>query len=166
MLEILKIYKPRKNSKYYKLKDDLLINAQNFYDERKIIIEAFKNKIFPLSNPDYYPEYVSKDDTSSRSSSPKGAAATSRRSSSDLSASSSPRSSSDLSTSTSPTNESKNIDSKIIRHYFGFDSLKKILEFLNRDLNNKDLNVMIVNKGLPGLKWILMIPEKENKTSN
>ena len=27
-----------------------------------MIIEAFKNKIFPLSNPDYYPEYVSEED--------------------------------------------------------------------------------------------------------
>ena len=38
--------------------EKLLINAENFYDEKKTIIEAFKNKIFPLSNPDYYPEYT------------------------------------------------------------------------------------------------------------
>ena len=57
--ELLKNYKPRKNSKYYKLKDDLLINAQNFYDGRKMIIEVFKNKILPLSNSDYYPEDTS-----------------------------------------------------------------------------------------------------------
>ena len=33
--ELLKIYKPKKDSKYNKLKDDLLINAKNFYDGRK-----------------------------------------------------------------------------------------------------------------------------------
>ena len=33
-----------------------------------MIIEAFKNKIFPLSNPNYYPEYTSEKDTLSRSS--------------------------------------------------------------------------------------------------
>ena len=57
--ELLKIYKTKKDSKYNKLKDDLLINAQDFNDGRKMIIEAFKNKIFPLSNPDYYPKYTS-----------------------------------------------------------------------------------------------------------
>ena len=33
-----------------------------------MITEAFKNKIFPLSNPDYYPEYTSERDTLCRSS--------------------------------------------------------------------------------------------------
>ena len=33
-----------------------------------MIIESFKNKIFPLSNPDYYPEYTSEKDILSRSS--------------------------------------------------------------------------------------------------
>ena len=45
-----------------------LINAKKNFDGRKMIIEAFKNKIFPLSNPDYYPEYTSEKDTLSRSS--------------------------------------------------------------------------------------------------
>ena len=48
MLEISKKYRPRKDSKYEKLRDDLLINAKNFYDGRKMIISAFKDKIFPL----------------------------------------------------------------------------------------------------------------------
>ena len=38
MIDILKTYRPRKNSKYYGLKQDLLIKAQNFYDGREIII--------------------------------------------------------------------------------------------------------------------------------
>ena len=33
-----------------------------------MIIEAFKNKIFPLSKSHYYPEYVSEEDISSKSS--------------------------------------------------------------------------------------------------
>ena len=68
MIRILKAYKPRKDSKYYKLKQDLLINAQNFYDGREMIIKAFKNKIFPVSNPDCYPEYASEEDISPKSS--------------------------------------------------------------------------------------------------
>ena len=32
-----------------------------------MIIEAFKNKIFPLSKSHYYPEYASEKDTLSRS---------------------------------------------------------------------------------------------------
>ena len=46
MNKILKAYRPRKDSKYYGLKQDLVINAQNFYNGREIINEAFKNKIF------------------------------------------------------------------------------------------------------------------------
>ena len=58
MLEILKECTPRKDSKYKKLKDDLLINAQNFNDGREIIINAFKDKIFPPNSLSDYPEYV------------------------------------------------------------------------------------------------------------
>ena len=43
----LKKYKPKKQ-KYKENKEKLLINDQNFYDGRKMTIEAFKNKIFPL----------------------------------------------------------------------------------------------------------------------
>ena len=38
IIKILKAYKPRKDSKFYKLKQDLLINAQNLYDGREMII--------------------------------------------------------------------------------------------------------------------------------
>ena len=68
MIKILKAYRPRRSSKYYKPKQDLLINSQNFYHGREMIIEAFKNNIFPLSKPHYYPGYVSEEDISS----PKG----------------------------------------------------------------------------------------------
>ena len=33
-----------------------------------MIIEAFKNKISPLSKPHYYPEYASEEDISSKCS--------------------------------------------------------------------------------------------------
>ena len=43
----LKNYKP-KRPKYKENKEKLLINAQsNFYDGREMIINAFKNKVFP-----------------------------------------------------------------------------------------------------------------------
>ena len=61
MYELLKKYKPRKDSKYNKLKEDLLINAKNFYYGRKMIVKTFKDKLFPLSNPSNYPHYTESD---------------------------------------------------------------------------------------------------------
>ena len=37
--------------KYIEGRKNRLINAQNFYDGRKIIINAFNNKTFPLDDP-------------------------------------------------------------------------------------------------------------------
>ena len=158
MFEVLKYYKPRKDSKYYKLKDDLLINAQNFYDGRKMIIEAFKTKIFPLSNPDYYPEYTSEKDTLSRSSissdsediSPRGATAAS------------PRSSLDSSRSSSPINN-ESIDPKTIKHYFGFSSLNKIYKSLNEDSIDKGSNATTIDQALINLKTNIKKLSKEGK---
>ena len=64
MLEIIKPYRPKKDSKYKKIKDDLVINAQKFYDRREMIINAFKDKIFPL----YYPYDYLEDDSSKKDS--------------------------------------------------------------------------------------------------
>ena len=55
ILESLKMYRPRKDSKYKKLKDDILVNAQNFYDGREVVINAFKDKIFPKNYLSGYP---------------------------------------------------------------------------------------------------------------
>ena len=155
IIKILKAYRPRNDSKYYKLKRDLLINAQKFYDGRKMIIETVKNKIFPLSNLGYYPEYVSEDDISSkssldssRSSSPKGAIAASPSCGLDSSRISSPINIETIKL----INESENIDPEMIRHYFGLDSLKKLHESLNKDLSNKDINVALIDQYLLGLK--------------
>ena len=53
IIEILKNYKPRRFD-YKRKKDVLVVNAQNFYDEREMIIEAFKNKLFPFYSGNYY----------------------------------------------------------------------------------------------------------------
>ena len=61
MYKLLEKCKPRKNSKYKKLKEDLLINAKHFYDGREMIIKAFRDKLFPLSDPSNYPHYTGTD---------------------------------------------------------------------------------------------------------
>ena len=53
MTEIQKNYKSR-GSDYKKMKDALVINAQNFHDGREMIIEAFKSKLFPFYSGNYY----------------------------------------------------------------------------------------------------------------
>ena len=46
-LDVLKKYRPR-NSDYIKKRKKLLNNAKNLYFGREMIINSFKNKIFPL----------------------------------------------------------------------------------------------------------------------
>ena len=53
----LKDYKPKKDSKYLKIKDDLVINAINSDDRREMIVSAFKNNIFPFYSGNYYEEF-------------------------------------------------------------------------------------------------------------
>ena len=57
MIKILKAYRPRKDSKYYGLKQDLVINAQNFYDEREMIIDGLKTKLFPFYSGNYFEKF-------------------------------------------------------------------------------------------------------------
>ena len=61
MYELLKKYKPRKDSKHNKLKEDLLINAKKFYEGREMIIKTFTDKLFPLTDPSNYPHYTESD---------------------------------------------------------------------------------------------------------
>ena len=56
----LEKYKPKKEP-YIEKRRKLLINADNFYKERKMIIDAFKNKIFPM-----VPTSFSEDEESPR----------------------------------------------------------------------------------------------------
>ena len=57
-LNKLERYRPR-TSNFKNDKKSLLINGKNFDNGRKMIIKAFKDKIFPLKNPADYPDYVS-----------------------------------------------------------------------------------------------------------
>ena len=57
-------YNPRKNSRYYELKQNLLVNATDFYDGREMVVKAFKNKLFPLSDPSYCPHYTEDEKSS------------------------------------------------------------------------------------------------------
>ena len=54
----LEKYKPKKNSKYVKPREKLLINTQNFYKGRQMIIDAFKNKILPMVHPGFSEDEV------------------------------------------------------------------------------------------------------------
>ena len=58
------MYRLKKDSKCKKLKYDLVINAQNFYDGREVITNAFKDKIFPVNYPSGYPYDYSPEDES------------------------------------------------------------------------------------------------------
>ena len=125
MIRILKAYKPRKDSKYYKLKQDYLINAQNFYDGREMIIKAFKNKIFPLSNPDCYLEYVSEEDISPKSSISSDSESLSNNAYNDL--------------YENILNVEQKLNHELIRKYFKKGSLLELFKYLKLS-NNKVIN--------------------------
>ena len=99
-----------------------------------------KNKLFPLYSGNYYEEF--KEETSKSDSediSPRGATAAS------------PRSSLDSSRSSSPINN-ESIDPKIIKHYFGFNSLNEIYKFLNEDSVGKGSDAAAIDQPLTNLK--------------
>ena len=113
---------------------------KEIYYGREMIVNAFKNKIFPLKDPSRFLEYVSEEDMTSRSGL-------------------------DSSRSSSPINN-EDIDPKIIGHYFGFNSLNEIYSFLNKGSADKDLNEAIINPALIGLKLhIRELPKKEKQTT-
>ena len=105
-LRALKEYNPRKVSKYKKLKDDLVINAQNFYDGREMVINAFEDKICPLNNPNGYAEYNSQE------------------------------SGNFIGLDELFAKAEKKLDSNIIEKYFYSDSLKKLYNYLNFSKDN------------------------------
>ena len=165
-LKKLEKYRPR-TTKFKDDKKDFLINAQNFYDGRKMIIKAFKGKTFPLKNPANYPDYVSEKDTLTSSSdlsrsspdllissSPKDAIAASSKSSPDLLKSISSRSSLDLSKSSDNEDSEKDkafvskleklaidsdivLDPELVEKYFYDNSLREIVKQL-KDLRRQD----------------------------
>ena len=126
-----------------------------------MIIEAFRNKIFPLSNPDYYPEYTSEKDTLSRSSissdsediSPRGATDKSDFTADDLDKLYIGNAD-DLYKLLIDTE--KYLDPNLIKKYFFNRSLKKISEFLKHKKNSR-IELALIKNGLKGLKLTLNI---------
>ena len=55
-IEELKKYRPRTTDNT-DTKNNLLNNARNFYDGREMIINTFKNKLFPFYSGNYYEEF-------------------------------------------------------------------------------------------------------------
>ena len=120
-----------------------------------MIINAFKNKLFPLYSGNYYEEFKEESSESEgEDKSPRGAIAAS------------PRSSLDSSRSSSPINN-EGIDPKIIKRYFGFNSLNEIYRFLNEDSVDKaSFNVATINQALTNLKThIKKLSEEGNQTA-
>ena len=54
-------YRPR-NSDYITESKKLSNNAKKIYDGREMIINAFKDKIFPLNPEESFPEYEDEDE--------------------------------------------------------------------------------------------------------
>ena len=61
ILSVLEGYNPRK-PEYITTKNNILINAKNFYDGREEIINAFKNKVFPFKKFDNFGDDDDNDD--------------------------------------------------------------------------------------------------------
>ena len=145
-INALNKYRPKKD-KYSGGRKKLLINAKNFYDGRKMIINAFKNKIFPMTPTNFDEDEFSRSSLDlSRSSldSPRSSLYLSRSSSPIGATAASPRSISPI--------DNEVIYPNIIRHYFRFDSLDEIYEFSNKDSVDKDLNATIIDQDLVSLK--------------
>ena len=63
-IEELKKHRP-KSEKYVNERSNLLTNAQNFYDGREMIINGFKNKLFPFYSGNYYHDLGEKETSES-----------------------------------------------------------------------------------------------------
>ena len=63
VLDASEKYKPKKPD-YETARKNLLINAKNFYDGREMIIDTFKNKMFPLSTEDFFEDEGTDEDES------------------------------------------------------------------------------------------------------
>ena len=55
--ERLERYNPRVNGSYYSLKKEVQNNIKHLKDGRELVINAFTDRIFPLSDPRFYPQY-------------------------------------------------------------------------------------------------------------
>ena len=86
-----------------------------------MIIEAFKNKIFSLSKPHYYPEYVSEEDISPKSSISSDSEDELRKQYNEL--------------YKAISNVNNKLDSELIRKYFNKGSLLQHFKFLTYSQN-------------------------------
>ena len=65
----LQRYRPNENSRYFQIREDVLNNVGHLRDGRRLLIDAFRNKIFPLRVLAFYPQYHNESSESSESSS-------------------------------------------------------------------------------------------------
>ena len=66
LLNDLRAYRPR-NLNYTKGRESLLIKCKKSYGRREMIIDAFKDKIFPLNNPNDFPHLSPRSESPSHS---------------------------------------------------------------------------------------------------
>ena len=65
----LQRYRPNENSRYFQIREDVLNNVGHLRDGRRLLIDALRNKIFPLRDLAFYPQYHNESSESSESSS-------------------------------------------------------------------------------------------------
>ena len=63
----LQKYRPNQNSCFFQIREDILNNITHLREGRRLLTDAFRNRIFPLRDPALYPQY--RDDKSSSDSS-------------------------------------------------------------------------------------------------
>ena len=149
MIGALKSYKP-KRPKYKENKEKLLINAQNFYDGRELIVDTFKNRIFSLVPSGY----TSDDDKGLRPDSPTSSFSTTDKSDE----------SNDFDFTADDLDKmyigkllldtEKYLDPDLTEKYFFNKSLKKISEFLKhkKDTSYGKIEVALIKNRLKDLK--------------
>ena len=105
-----------------------------------MIIEAFKNKIFPLSQSHYYPEYASEKDTLSRSSISSDSEDELFKQYDEL--------------CKAIFNVDNKVDSELIRKYFNKGSLLELFKFLRYSQNKAtgDAKQALIEVNLSDLK--------------
>ena len=63
--EKLNDYRPSNSGPYYQVKQGLVNNSRHFKNAREMTIKAFIDKLFPLSDPNFYPRYREEESSDS-----------------------------------------------------------------------------------------------------
>ena len=129
LLDDLRSYRP-KNPKCTKSRESLLINAKKSYGGRKMIIDAFRDKVFPLNNPNDFPHYVSEEDMSRRNESPSH--------SEDISPKNESPSHSEDKFNKIIIENDKTINKALFREYLKFQSLPDMQKSLSKTQNTQE----------------------------